>query len=118
MKEKAMLIAAAKAAGIYEKLDFDANTICGVWKPKYRTLRAPYWNPLQDNDDAMRLYAEMEFTIEYNGDLVSVRDYEGVDVYSFGTRVPDGESDRCAVLRYVITLAAANRWLRNGQPVE
>lgn len=100
MKEKAMLIAAAKAAGIYDEHCFAEDAICG-------------WNPLQDNDDAMRLYAEMEFTIEYDGDFVSVRDYEGVDVYSFGTRVPEHSDDRCAVLRYVITLAAANRWLRN-----
>ena len=114
MKEKAMLIAAAKAAGIYEKLDFnEEDMIRGIWKAEYRPLHALYWNPLQDNDDAMRLYAEMEFTIEYAGGFVSVRDYEGVDVYSFGTRVPEHNDDRCAVLREVITFAAANRWLRN-----
>lgn len=113
MKEKAMLIAAAKAAGIYEKLDFDEVAVCGVWKPKYRTLRAPYWNPLQDNDDAMNLYAEMEFTIEYAGGFVSVRDYEGAYVHSLRARTSKEDKDRCTVLRKVITFAAANRWLRN-----
>ncbi len=108
MKDREMLEAAAKAAGI----DIHWNAMVNAGKHPIVNYRNAYeydeWNPLERDGDALRLAVKLGMTIEYTRTLAGV--YAGMNCWPSGRgdcAATEQSADPNADVRRAIVRAAA-----------
>lgn len=106
--DKELLELAAKAAGLNVKMievDQDDN-FSGLVIGKKNTRERIYWNPLVNNDDAMRLAAKTEVSINHFDSFVKAQAHlEGAAGKIVSVVIERGRLH--AIRRAIVTAAAA-----------
>ena len=107
MSDRALLEMAAKAAGIENILWHDSDA--GGW---VRSLNGhPWWNPLADDGDALRLAVKLRIDVDYTN-IHSPKVHAMADTKTHVSE--DGSADPYAATRRAITRAAAE--IGKGMP--
>jgi hypothetical protein len=99
MTDRELLEDAAKAAGIKALRDPDGMLRdCTGLLPENNIFSAPYWNPLTDDGDALRLAVKLGITIMFDCSSVWCEQYGVLENHN---------GDPCAATRRAIGRAAA-----------
>tara|TARA_Y100000815_G_scaffold176204_1_gene160424 strand:- start:3509 stop:3838 length:330 start_codon:yes stop_codon:yes gene_type:complete len=107
MDDRELLKLAAKAAGYGVK--FDDRLTAGIWTPESGVKRC-YWNPLEEDGDALRLAVEIGITVAF-----WECPQNSVAAYVSGDGIPasserHGEDKGAATRRAIVRAAAAIGW--------
>lgn len=113
MKDRELLELAAKAAGIPLAYAPHDHAYCGVLTAEWdKTRNTPYWSPLTDDGDALRLAVKLRLDLHYEdqpswlGEIVEVLSQRDEAGACHCTTVALAD-DPCAATRRAIVRAAA-----------
>ena len=106
MSDRALLEAAAKAAGMtgMKWTGSGMAKMIDPSRPESTGSIGPTWNPLTDDGDALRLAVKLQIDVKHYGDHV-VAWFDGGYI---GTGCIPYDDDPCAATRLAITRAAAS----------
>lgn len=99
MTDRELLELAAKAGGI----QLTGRTYCELYETADQEKR--WWNPLQDDGDALRLAADLKFSVIFYQHDVTVESYDRAILIP--ARYKDHGGDRRKSARQAITCCAA-----------
>jgi len=110
MTDRELLEAAAKAAGIVLLRAPDGSMRnCTGLRPEHNILAAPFWNPLTDDGDALRLACGLRINIEHVRTMAGVD--AGVNAWPSGRGdcglTVKGDDAAAATRRAIVRAAAA-----------